>query len=293
MKKALPKLVIVTGGSGYIGQNLVAMLQGSQTEVLSVYRRCVEAAPSASVVPIYVDLSERDKLQSSLGYADAIVHLAWEREAEHGHNLACTQNIIDVASSHKVPKIVFVSSVKASSSVESPYLLEKYYAEALILNSDIEEKLVLRTSSVYGGEGEGEFIQSVRGMIRSKLFYPLPAKECFVNPVHVKDLCRVIVSLLTAGLGGRAAVLELVGGRPCEIAKVFEAVSDRDINSKRVALRSFLGNSLLKYYARKDPCEAELFREHLDLGVKISGKIRTNNPYLSCVPGDIDEFGTM
>jgi len=289
--KNLPKSVIVTGGSGYIGHHLVTLLSRLGVGVFSTYRTRVDVSKPYGVVPVYLDLKAQDKVSQALGYADVVVHLAWENGlGDGGANLLATSNLLGHMETLKIPRIVFLSSLKASKQATTAFLKEKYEAESLIVNSSVPEKIILRSSSVFGGEREGEFLRLVQSMIRSSFFYPVPDIDSCVNPVHVNDLDRLLISLITSELDEACIILDFVGRKSYGLSDLFDFVSRFRLNGKRIPIKSFLGDSIIKFYTRKDPLDAQRLRDHLLIGSQINSNTRTNNPLAGCIPKKLASF---
>lgn len=109
--------IVVTGGSGFIGTNLVDVLVRAGHEVTNLD---MKAPPSPDQAPLWrqVDILDADRLSQAVRAArpDALVHLAARTDlngatvADYRANTEGVQNVIDAATSASVERVLFASS---------------------------------------------------------------------------------------------------------------------------------------------------------------------------------------
>lgn len=176
-KKALKdrKVVLITGASGYLAQNLIANLHlDNQYEVWAFSRNKEKAK---SVLPYdnmqFYDKSDWTHGRLSLGKVDILVHAGFARPhcslEEIADSLSFTGELFAQAVLSQVPAIVNISSQsvyglqnpppwKESSPVApmTPYAQAKYASELLLLNavkmSPHVKATSLRLSTITGGQ---------------------------------------------------------------------------------------------------------------------------------------------
>ena len=168
--------VLVTGGSGFIGQRLVRRLSNDGPVAVSMYHhRLPESLPN--VFPVCSDMSSAELLAAPLRGIKTVVHMAWEgglvgptdtanwnpmSPAALPKNVKILKNLIAAMERAGTQRIVFVSAIGASSSAKAPFLREKYLAEFYVLNSTIPEKVVIRSSIACDSEGTSDrFVRSI------------------------------------------------------------------------------------------------------------------------------------
>ena len=207
---------VVTGGSGFIGRNLLERLVAAGHQV-----RCLVRRPATNMPPgVRVDLVSLDdpaQLQAcpALDGADVVFHLAGvtravrEREFDTG-NLAPTANLLaSLAARRARPRFVFASSQAAAgpaSAVErpvteadeprpiEPYGRSKHAAERLIASyADRLPTTILRPAAVFGPY-DRDFLALFRMAERGIILYPGIASQ-WVSVVHVDD---VVTGMLAA-----------------------------------------------------------------------------------------------
>jgi nucleoside-diphosphate-sugar epimerase len=111
------KNVVVTGGSGRLGRQVIQELLGNGCEVLSLDR----VAPQTKLCPSrLIDLTRSSDMDDALSGADAVIHLgAYQApglapDAEtFSNNVAATYNVLHAAAELKVRRAVIASSTAA------------------------------------------------------------------------------------------------------------------------------------------------------------------------------------
>ena len=97
--------VLVTGGTGRLGQHVVRRLRDAQCEVRVLTRRSRETAGGAEFVR--GDLATGEGVAAAVDGAAAIVHCATSSKGDVG----ATQNLVRAASRAGAPHVVYVSIV--------------------------------------------------------------------------------------------------------------------------------------------------------------------------------------
>jgi len=206
-------MVLVTGGTGFIGKKLINCLVLSGFKCILLSRKPIEGLKT-----IICDLVEERIEQKDLKGIDTIFHLAGFTHDTNSIknerlyqllNVDATIHLADLAGKSGVKRFIFVSSVKAcSSNLEESYLTEsnqfkpegvygktKREAELKILEIGLKYKMhvsVIRPSLVYGPEVKGNLRMMIEG-IKKGWFPPLPETGNRRSMIHVDD---VVSSLL-------------------------------------------------------------------------------------------------
>ncbi|HZB42320.1 MAG TPA: NAD-dependent epimerase/dehydratase family protein [Ilumatobacter sp.] len=133
--------VVVVGATGNVGTALLRALDNTPdiTSVLGVARRVPSNGPSPSFDKVSwrsADVS-RDPLDFVAG-ADAVVHLAWliqpqrDEKVMRATNVDGTARLVQAITEHRVPSLVYASSVGAySSAAKSPRRPESWPATGI------------------------------------------------------------------------------------------------------------------------------------------------------------------
>lgn len=153
------KTAIVTGGTGFLGRNLVDVLLREQWNICVLHRRNSDLTrlKGCEVKLQEVDLYDyQSTLQSIPSDVDAIFHVAgntshWAREAEiqWRDNVLVTRNLVQVALEKKVKRFIFTST-----GATNPYQNTDEVGASKIKNSYIRTKR-LSELEIYKGVEQG------------------------------------------------------------------------------------------------------------------------------------------
>ncbi|MFL5527286.1 MAG: NAD-dependent epimerase/dehydratase family protein, partial [Gemmatimonadaceae bacterium] len=205
--------VLVTGGTGVIGQATVPELlrQGHTVRVLS--RRAEEAARQwADGVEVWpASVAEPSTLRGCAEGCDIVLHVAGIMEESpplltyESVNVAGTRAIVHEAERCRVGRLIFISSLGAEAG-SSPYHRSKRRAEEIVRNF-AGGWIILRPGNVYG-PGD-EVISLILRMVRTLPIVPVIGNgDDRFQPIWVEDLAAAISeSVRRTDLHGR--VLEL------------------------------------------------------------------------------------
>lgn len=203
--------VLVTGATGFIGQQLVQQLLAKNVQV----RALVRDRTMINTVGIEVfqgDLAKPDSLQGICENIDSVFHLAghahaWaetDKEASQKHravNLEGTRAILNQAIIAGVQRLVYFSTIKAAADSEhevdedfqtmphTAYGLAKREAERLVLSSDLPHVCVIRPTLVYGSGVKGNLANMLKAIDRG-YFLPIPEMGNRRSMVSLFDVCR-------------------------------------------------------------------------------------------------------
>lgn len=232
--------VLVTGGTGFIGRRLVAVLQGLGARVRILARSTTGLSSDWSGVEISVgDLTDAVSLARASVGIDAIIHAAAFAHAGAASdaglaarhwtvNAEGTFRLLDAAVAARVRRFVFLSSVKAvgepgprcvderwDALPETPYGRAKRAAEARVLAVGREAQLHavnLRPVLVYGPGMKANLARWIDG-VRRGWCPPLPETGNRRSLVHVDDVAQAAV-LAVAHPAARHQTYLITDGRP-------------------------------------------------------------------------------
>lgn len=258
--------VMVTGAAGYVGRRLVQGLANHSRTVVALYHHRLPESLDHSY-PVCSDMSSPELMAAPLRGVETVVHLAWDGGiggplAEVGQwtthdaskatrNAQMLSNLVTAMERAGTRRIVFVSALGASPTSESAFLRDKYLGEFLVLNSKIPEKVILRTSVVWGGQSHDDpFLRTILRVMRYPI-YPVPKAQARLAPIYVDDLCSSLVKACEKKLGRPTALAELDGGETYAVDEIFKIVSDNLTKKSKLALGGFLGQTLLPLFERE------------------------------------------
>lgn len=216
--------VLVTGGTGFIGTELVRELSGMGLQPRVLVRRPHRAAllSNLDVEPVQGDLASPASLERALDGVDTVFHLGARASFESYRRLAPTvvdgtTTLARHAAAAGVRRFVFSSSLFVYGDQETPidgatptgpaidYGVAKLEAESALNDIASEAQMdlaVVRLPHVYGPHSI-LFHQVRRGLA---LFPGAMTNEC--GQLHVADAARLLAAIGEQGWIGRSAVAD-------------------------------------------------------------------------------------
>jgi nucleoside-diphosphate-sugar epimerase len=197
--------IILSGGAGLVGQNLVARLLAkgySNIVVIDKHKKNLEVLRlvQPAIKTFDADLSEPGSWQEQFKDADVVVML----QAQIGgndysefvrNNVDASKIILDTIKKYNVRQLVHISSSVVESVAEDFYTNTKKEQEQLVLESGISCP-VLRPTLMFGWFDRKHLGWLSRFMKRSP-FFPIPGDGKFMRqPLYVGDFCSVIISCI-------------------------------------------------------------------------------------------------
>lgn len=210
--------IIIPGGAGLVGQNLVAILKRcghSDIVVLDKHETNLAVLHRfhPDIVAEHADLAESGDWERHFAGADAVVML----QAQIGdlrpepflrNNITSTKVVLDAMKKFGVPYLVHVSSSVVESVANDLYTGTKKEQERLVLESGIPH-IVLRPTLMFGWFDRKHFGWLSRFMRRVPVF-PIPGDGRFMRqPLYAGDFCRIIVQCIQNKIAGQ--VLNISG----------------------------------------------------------------------------------
>jgi nucleoside-diphosphate-sugar epimerase len=206
--------LVITGESGFVGQNLTRYLRG-RYRLASIGRRFPTSSAHADDFSHWNDISTE-----FLDGAVAIVHLAGKAHDVRGTsntdeyfaiNTELTSRLFDLFLQSTARDFFFVSSVKAIAdevadvlyetsepAPQTPYGRSKLAAEQYILSSQLppgKRIFILRPSMIHGPGNKGN-LNLLYKFVKSGIPYPLAAFQNKRSFLSVENLCYAVTALL-------------------------------------------------------------------------------------------------
>lgn len=191
------KLVAITGGTGFIGYQLIKALLTKHYRVRALTRdanKLQVTHPSLEITSGH--LHQKSSLNDLIHEAHYVIHCAGRvrgasQEQFLHDNLEGTHNILDACKqASSLKKFIFISSLAAREPNISHYAKSKYLAEELIKTTNFTQWSIVRPPAVYG-PGDKELLPVFNWMKKGILWVPGNAKQKF-SLIHVQDLVNLI-----------------------------------------------------------------------------------------------------
>ena len=200
--------VVVAGGNGFIGTNLVGELVDRGHDVTVLARNPDAAGLPAGVATESGDVTAYDSIEAAVEGGDVVVNLVAlsplfkpkggdeMHDEVHRHG---TENLIRAAEAGGVERFVQMSALGADSDGATAYIRAKGRAEEHVQESELDW-VIVRPSVVFGEGGEFvSFTKKLKGMFAPGVpVYPLPGggKTRF-QPIHVDDLVEMLADTVS------------------------------------------------------------------------------------------------
>jgi dihydroflavonol-4-reductase len=223
--------VFVTGGTGFIGGEIVRQLRDRGDEVVCLVRTPAKATKLRELGCELVsgDLSAEGTIRQGMDGCDAVIHAAAmyevgipakQRPAMWEANVTGTERVMKAALEQKVPRIVYVSTVGIFGNTHKQVVDESYknpetdftsyYEETKLEAHKVVQRLIddeglpaviVQPGGVYGPGDTSQVADLLEQFFASRL--PLmPFPELGICMTHVEDIAYgVLLALHRGGLG--------------------------------------------------------------------------------------------
>ena len=255
--------IVLPGGAGLVGQNLVVHLKRAgftRLVVLDKHRANLDVLRRLhpDITAEYADLAEAGDWQNHFVGADAAVLL----HAQIGHleaapfvrnNVTATERLLEVIERNRTPYTVHVSSSVVESVADDHYTNTKRAQERLVIASGIP-CVVLRPTLMFGWFDRKHLGWLARFMRKVPLF-PIPGDGRYLRqPLYAGDLCRIIVSCIKKPVTART--FNITGLERMDYIDIIRAIR-RTVGARTALVKIPVGlfAALLKVWAvfDKDP----------------------------------------
>jgi nucleoside-diphosphate-sugar epimerase len=255
--------IVVTGGAGLVGQNLIPRLvEKGYGPIVAIDKHETNTATlaklNAGVQVINADLAKRGAWEEAFAGARSLVlnHAqigALTEKPFLDNNVLATANVIAAAKAGGIDTIVHVSSSVVNSLARDFYAETKKAQEKLTVGSALPT-CVLRPTLMFGWFDRKHLGWLARFMQRTPVF-PIPGDGRYIRqPLYVGDFCNIIASCIEAPRPGQA--YNISGRETVSYIDLMRAVKDASKSSTRlVCIPYSLFWLMLRTYALvdKDP----------------------------------------
>lgn len=237
----------ISGGSGFVGRNLIAALREKGVAVRCLARSASssQTVREAGAEPVSGDLDDGKALREGVKGCDTVFHTAaivkdWGDAQEfHRVNVQGTENVLAAARDAGVPCLVHVSTeavlagpsplVNVDESLPrprqpyGPYSRTKGLAEELVLaaNSATLRTVVVRPRFIWG-KGDTSVLPQLVAAVRSGRFRWISGGHYLTSATHVCNVCEALILAAERGRGGE--IYFATDGAPVEFRKFITAL---------------------------------------------------------------------
>ena len=223
-------MILVTGGTGFIGSRVILRLVQSQLplKVLLRPQNLITKLPHDLALDAAVSsLKDQRSLRAVLSGVKTVLHFASaENEKPHPNfedvDVTGTETLIKASVDAGVKKILFLSRVGADNNSIYPILKAKALAEKAIKNSGLDY-VILRLTDVFGENDHftnqlANYIKAAPGIV------PLPEGGRTVHqPLWIEDLISSIFLVIEDDLFHKS-IFTIGGGEFLEFRSIIEII---------------------------------------------------------------------
>ncbi len=203
--------ILVTGGRGYLGSNIVDRLRHCGEDVSVFARPHNDGDPTTSDMNgiFFGDIRDSDAVESAVKGVDTVIHLVSnfrkggsDKDDAYAVNVQGTQNVLNAALKHRVKRYIHCSTIGVHGDVreipaneQTPfnptdlYQETKLMAEKAVWKCYEETKLpitVIRPISLFG-PGDLRMLKLFR-MIKKGQFIMVGKGEALFQPAYIDDV---------------------------------------------------------------------------------------------------------
>ncbi len=227
--------VFVTGGTGFIGGEVVRQLRGRGDDVVCLVRN-PEKGKAVAALGCEIaggDLGDTAAIRAGMEGCDAVIHAAAiyevgipvsQRQTMREANVGGTERVLGAALEAKIPKVVYVSTVGIFGDTGGRIVDESYEHPAKNFTSCYEETkweahqvakrliadglpcVIVQPGGVYG-PGDTSSIGELLNQFLSGKMPLMPFPELGICLSHVEDIATGIVLGLDKGRAGETYVI--------------------------------------------------------------------------------------
>ena len=227
--------VFVTGGTGFIGGEVVRQLRARGDEVVCLVRNPEKGKKVAELGAQLVsgDLGNEKAIRDGMAGCDAVIHAAAvyevgvptsQRAAMKEANVGGTERVLGAALEAKIPKVVYVSTVGVFGDTHGKIVDESYEHPAKDFTSCYEQTkweahqvakrligeglpcVIVQPGVVYG-PGDTSSIAQLLDQFLSGKMPMIPFPDLGICLSHVEDIATGILLGLDKGRAGEAYVI--------------------------------------------------------------------------------------
>lgn len=199
------KKIILPGGAGLVGQNLIARLKDKgyvHIVVLDKHKKNIAVLkkmhPELNI--IYADLANAGLWQHHFENSDCVVML----QAQIGgndpqeftrNNIETTKLILETIRAYQIPSLIHISSSVVESKANDYYTHSKKQQEEIVVKSGMP-CVILRPTLMFGWFDRKHLGWLARFMKKTPIF-PIPGDGKYLRqPLYAGDFCDIIISCI-------------------------------------------------------------------------------------------------
>ncbi len=196
-------MILITGGTGFVGSHLIKRLRRADIPVRAVVRNPGRAQELNNLgIDIFPgDVSDKTSLEKAMSGCERVVHLVGIIQETAGATFQSvhvdgTRNVLNAAKKAGVRHFFFQSALGTRPGAKSAYHRTKWEAEELVRTGSIPFT-ILRPSLIYG-PGD-QFTIRLSELIRLSPILPIIGSGTSrIQPIYIDDVTACIEKAITS-----------------------------------------------------------------------------------------------
>lgn len=257
------KKVFITGGSGFVGQNLIPLLveQGYTVNALARSASAIEKVEKLGAIAIKGDLDNKQAIINGIDGAETVFHLAASvdffagKKALYNLHVVSTALLLEESNKAKVKSFVYLSAASVimngkpiknadenfvSDNLIDGYSITKLDAEKLVLqaNSANLRTIAIRPPLIWG-KGDPNILPAIIAAINKGQMQFIGGGLHKIVTCNVKNVSEALLLAEKSNIGGKAYFI--TDGEPLifkEFIKRYVGTQGIDIPNKSVSVRN-------------------------------------------------------
>ena len=191
--------ILITGANGFLGKIVAKKLTDNGHKITAIVLPEEDTTYLATLKNVNVirgNLNNIENIKHHADKIDIIIHLAAllnssDRELNMKINYEATKNIADLAEKNNIKKVIFTSSMTATSKNPNAYGESKKLAEEY-LSKKTFRTIIIRPTLLYG-KGGAAFMKLVGMLNMLPAIVPIIGKgNSIKQPIYVHDAAEII-----------------------------------------------------------------------------------------------------
>ena len=211
--------LLVTGGSGFLGEYVLraATARGHEVTALARSRAAAAKVGWLGAQPVRGDLSQPGSLAAAFeaGRCEALVNLA---PLGFGHAPA----IVAATRVARIPRAVFLSTTAVTTTLPAASRQVRLAAEQEIRESGLDWT-ILRPTMIYGAAGDRN-LSRLLVLLRRTPLLPVPARAGLQQPAHVADVADAVLAAAERS-GATGLTYDVAGPAPLSLAELLRTAA--------------------------------------------------------------------
>jgi len=222
-------MILVTGGTGFVGSHIVKRLYREKMKTRCLVRKGsnVKRLNELGIELAYGDLTDKGSLKKALEGVETVIHLIGIIVERKGATFEIihtqgTRALVNACKDAGVKRLIYISALGSRENARSRYHSTKWEAEQAIIKSGMEY-VILRPSIMIGERGE--FITMLSGIIQKAPLIPVIGAKSKVQPIYVENTADCVVrSLVEPKISQK--IFEIGGPQQMTYRELFLTLSD-------------------------------------------------------------------